>query len=62
MKKEIQICMNCLNDFEEDEVFWVLKGGKKVLHCAKCLKEKKIVEFEPFSVKKKRKTKIKLNN
>lgn len=52
-KKEKQICMGCIIDFDEKDVYWILITDHKVLHCLKCIKEKGIKEYEPYILKKK---------
>jgi len=51
-KKEKQICWNCLNDFEDKDVFWISKQDHSVLHCMKCIKENDIKEYRPYIVKR----------
>lgn len=42
------ICMNCLGDFSDNEIYWVRKNDYQVLNCFDCIEEKGIIEFTPY--------------
>jgi len=56
-KREKQICMSCLCEFDDKDFYWVTKIDHQVLHCTECLKNSGIEKYVPYSKPRKRKTK-----
>lgn len=53
------ICMSCLGDFTDKEVYWVKRNDfYQVLHCFNCLEEKGITEYIPYLKPRKKREKI----
>lgn len=56
-KREKQICMSCLDDFDGKEIYWVTKGNHQVLNCSNCMEKNGVVEYIPYVKPRKKKTK-----
>ena len=54
--KTLYICEECLKDFEDVDVFWCFADIHKFILCEKCLKKRKIKQYE--TVKKDRKKRV----
>jgi len=53
--KQKQICITCLNEFDDNEVYWSLKNNLcYLLYCMKCVNKNDITDYTPYSVKKKK--------
>lgn len=56
MKTE-NICISCLGDFKDKDIYWVRKQDMYVLYCMDCIKKLGIENYNPYSKPKKRKVK-----
>lgn len=56
-KKEKHICMSCLGEFDDKEVYWVYRTTYSVLHCENCLKENNVEKYIPYLKPRKPRTK-----
>ena len=53
------ICLNCLNEFIDKEIYWVAAnfGVMSVMHCMSCIEEKGITEYKPYLKPRKKREK-----
>jgi len=56
-KRENQICMSCLGEFPDKDIYWINRINCQVLHCLDCIEKKGIEKYIPYSKPRKRKTK-----